>query len=118
MAASPDPNCLFCRIISGESAGDKVYEDDLVTAIRDKYPKAPTHILIISREHIATLNDIGEEHAGLLSHIVIVATRLAREMGIADDGYRLSVNVGPWGGQAIYHVHFHLLGGTPMRWEH
>lgn len=118
MAAGYDPTCLFCRIISREIPGEIVYEDDQVVAFRDKYPKAPTHILLVCREHIASLNEVGEDHAGLLAHIVLAAGRLARELGIAQEGYRLAVNVGPWGGQAIYHLHFHLLGGRPLRWEH
>ncbi len=118
VAGNYDPSCLFCRIIAGESPSDVVYSDNMVVAFRDKYPKTPTHILIVSRKHIPTLDQAGEDDSELLSHFILVANHLARELGIAGAGYRLSVNVGPWGGQAIYHLHFHLLGGTPMSWEH
>ncbi len=117
MAGAFDPGCLFCKIIAGDSPSETVYQDDLVVAFRDRYPKTPTHILIVCREHIPTLDYIGEEHSGLMARIVMVASRLARQEGIATNGYRLGVNVGRWGGQAIYHVHFHLMGGMPLRGE-
>ncbi|MDO8691762.1 MAG: histidine triad nucleotide-binding protein [Dehalococcoidia bacterium] len=117
MAGAVDPACLFCRIIAGESPSEMVYQDDLVVAFRDRYPKTPTHILIVCREHIPSLDRVGEEHSGLVARIVLVANRLAREEGIADTGYRLGVNVGRWGGQMIYHLHFHLLGGRPLQGE-
>lgn len=118
MESKFDADCLFCRIISGQVPGDIVYQDDQVVAMRDRYPKAPTHVLILSREHIPSLREITEEHSGLMAHIIHTGARLAREFGIAEDGYRLAVNVGAWGGQAIYHIHFHLLGGRPLKWEH
>lgn len=110
--------CLFCRIMAGESPGEMVYQDGELVAFRDKYPKAPTHILIVPRAHIPSLADVEEQHSGLLARMVLLANRLAREEGIAERGYRLACNCGPWGGQAVPHLHFHLLGGRPLRWEH
>lgn len=117
MAPRTDPSCLFCRIISGQSPSDTMYQDEQVVAFRDKYPKSPIHVLIVPREHIPTMADVIDDQAGLMGHMIMVANRLARELGIADQGYRLVNNTGPWGGQAIYHVHFHLLGGRRLRWE-
>ncbi len=112
------PNCIFCRIIAGEIPSEMVYQDHELVAFRDKYPKAPTHILVVPREHIPSLAHVTEEHSALLARMVLLANRLARELGIAEQGYRLVNNTGPWGGQAIAHLHFHLIGGRPLRWEH
>lgn len=109
--------CLFCRIIGGESPSEMVYQDMELVAFRDKFPKTPTHILIVPRVHIPSLADLKEEQVGLVARMVMLANRLAREHGIAEEGYRLTVNCGPWGGQAVPHLHFHLMGGRPMAWE-
>ncbi len=111
-------DCLFCRIIAGESPGEMVYQDEEMVAFRDKFPKAPTHILIVPTAHIPSLADVEEQHSSLMARMVLLANRLAREQGIAEQGYRLVANVGPWGGQAVPHLHFHLIGGRPLRWEH
>ena len=109
-------DCLFCRIIAGELPASQVYADDFVVAIRDIAPQAPTHILLISRKHIASVREVGPDDAGLIDKICHVATKLAAEAGIAEDGYRIVVNIGRNGGQTVDHLHVHLLGGRPMGW--
>jgi histidine triad (HIT) family protein len=111
-----DPDCLFCRIVAGTLPSTKVHEDDIVVAFRDIAPRAPTHILVIPRDHIASAADLTEKHGPLLGRLFATAAELARSEGIADDGYRLVSNVGRWGGQTVDHLHFHLLGGRPFEW--
>ena len=109
-------DCLFCRIVAGELPSAEVYSDNSVVAIRDISPQAPTHILLLSRKHVASVRDIGEADRDLVGKIVAVATELARRDAIADEGYRLVVNVGRNGGQTVDHLHVHILGGRPMAW--
>jgi histidine triad (HIT) family protein len=111
-----DPDCLFCRIVAGTLPSTKVHEDEIVVAFRDIAARAPTHILVIPRDHIASAADLTEEHGPLLGRLFATAAQLARSEGIADDGYRLVSNVGCWGGQTVDHLHFHLLGGRPFEW--
>ena len=111
-----DPDCLFCRIAADEIPLTKVYEDDLVVAFRDIAPRAPTHILVIPRDHIPSAADLTEDHAALLGRLFAVTARIARDEGIAEGGYRLVSNVGQWGGQTVDHLHIHLLGGRPFSW--
>ena len=108
--------CLFCRIVAGEIAATTVHADDLVIAIRDVAPRAPTHVLLLSREHIASAADLTEAHAALLGRLFAVAADLARSEGIAERGYRLTTNVGTWGGQSVPHLHVHLMGGRAFEW--
>jgi histidine triad (HIT) family protein len=105
---------IFSRIIRKEIPADIVYEDELVIAFRDINPQAPTHILIIPREVIATTDDIKPEHEALCGRMMIVAANIARKEGISLDGYRLIVNCKTHGGQEVYHMHMHLLGGQPL----
>ena len=105
---------IFTKIIRGEIPADIVYQDDTVTAFRDINPKAPTHVLVIPNKVIPTANDIAESDEQLIGHLVIVAARIAREEGIAEDGYRLMINCNKHGGQEVYHLHLHLLGGKPL----
>lgn len=105
---------IFSKIIRGEAPADIVYQDDRVTAFRDINPQAPVHILIIPNKAIATVNDIAAEDEALMGHLFVVAAKLARAEGIADDGYRLIVNCNGDGGQVVFHVHIHLLGGAPL----
>ena len=105
---------IFSKIIAGEAPADIVYRDDQVTCFRDIAPKAPTHILIVPNKPIPTLNDVIEEDAGLLAHLLLVAKKLAAEEGVAERGYRLVLNVNPEGGQVVYHLHLHLIGGRPL----
>ena len=110
------PDCLFCRVIADELPSTKVHEDDLVVAIRDIAPRAPTHILLLSREHIASAAELGEAHATLLGRLFATAAELARREGITDAGYRIVTNIGRWGGQSVDHLHFHLMGGRAFEW--
>jgi histidine triad (HIT) family protein len=116
VSATRDPNCLFCRIVAGELASTPVHDDDLVVAIRDINPKAPTHILLMPRAHIASADDVTAVHGELLGRIFEVAAQLARSEGVAEDGYRIVTNVGRNGGQSVDHLHFHLLGGRRFTW--
>ena len=114
--SDPTANCLFCRIGRGEIPADKVHEDDLIVAFRDINPKAPTHILLIPRQHIDSAADLAETDAEMLGRLFAVAAKLARDAGIADRGFRLVTNSGPAAGQSVDHLHFHLLGGRSMAW--
>ncbi|MGI9303789.1 MAG: HIT domain-containing protein [Gammaproteobacteria bacterium] len=111
---------LFSRIIRRELPADIVFQDERVTAFRDISPQAPTHVLIVPNKVIPTVNDLDVEDEALIGHMFIVAARLAREEGVAEDGYRLIVNCRDHGGQEVYHLHMHLLGGRrlgPMLWR-
>jgi histidine triad (HIT) family protein len=111
---------VFSKIISGEAPADIVYKDELVTAFRDINPAAPTHILVVPNKAIPTVNDLGEEDAALVGHMVLVAKKLASEEGIAKGGYRLIINCNRDGGQVVFHLHLHLIGGRslgPMVWR-
>jgi histidine triad (HIT) family protein len=108
--------CAFCKIASGELPATKVHDDDVVVAFRDINARAPTHILIIPRKHVASLNNLSREDDAAMGHLVRVATQIAQQEGIADTGYRLVANCGNDGGQSVDHVHFHLLGGRAMTW--
>ena len=110
------PDCLFCRIVAGEIPSDRVHEDDQVIAFRDIAPRAPTHILVIPRAHIASAAELTEADGPLLGRLFGAAAQIAREQGIADAGYRLVTNVGRWGGQTVDHLHLHLMGGRPFDW--
>jgi|SRR6187399_1534054 len=108
--------CLFCRIVDGEIPADFVYDDDLVLAFRDINPKAPTHILLIPRQHMDSAADLAETDAAMLGRLFAVAAQIARDAGIAERGFRLVTNSGPAAGQSVDHLHFHLLGGRSMGW--
>lgn len=105
---------IFEKIVNGEMPADIVHQDDRVTAFRDIQPKAPTHILIVPNKVIPTVDDIEEADESLIGHMFVVARDLARREGIAEDGYRLVVNCREHGGQEVYHLHVHLLGGRPL----
>ncbi|MBV0933522.1 histidine triad nucleotide-binding protein [Marinobacterium weihaiense] len=109
-------DCLFCKILAGEIPAEVVYEDDQVLAFRDINPQAPFHCLIIPRKHIATLNDIADEDQALVGHMIQAAGTIARQQGFEQDGYRTVFNCNTHGGQTVYHIHLHLLGGKPMGW--
>ena len=109
-------DCLFCKIVAGDIPADKVYEDDKIIGFRDINPQAPTHILLIPKEHIATVNDLDENHAGLIGHINLKARELAASEGIETKGYRIVVNCLADAGQTVFHIHYHLLGGRSMKW--
>lgn len=107
---------LFLRIIRREIPADIVFENDRVLAFRDIDPKAPVHILIIPKERIRTANDIEDGHAALIGELVLAARRIAADEGIAEDGYRLVMNCNEHGGQSVFHIHLHLLGGRQLAW--
>lgn len=111
----PDPSCLFCRIVAGEIPSTRVHEDDQVVAFRDIDPKAPTHILVIPRRHVASAAELGSDDVELAGRLLVVAAELAREEGL-DRGWRLVSNVGEEGGQSVGHLHIHLLGGRSLGW--
>jgi histidine triad (HIT) family protein len=105
---------LFTKIVNREIPADIVFHDERVTAFRDIQPQAPTHILIIPNKPIPSVNDVTTEDEAVLGYLFVVAHKLAKEEGIAQDGYRLIINCGQHGGQLVYHLHMHLLGGRPM----
>ncbi len=106
-------DCLFCRIIAGEIPSDKVYEDDKVFVFRDINPKARVHLLLVPREHVASLNELTPAHDALLAHMLRLLPQLAREQGL-DTGFRTIINTGKGGGQEVFHLHIHLLGGDDL----
>ncbi|WP_415902983.1 histidine triad nucleotide-binding protein [Neptuniibacter sp. QD29_5] len=109
-------DCLFCKIINKEIPAEIIYEDEHVIAFNDISPQAPTHALIIPRKHIATLNDISAEDTEIVGHMVKTASTIAKQLGIDESGYRTVFNCNSDGGQTVYHIHLHLLGGKPMGW--
>jgi histidine triad (HIT) family protein len=109
-------SCLFCKIIEGDIPADIVYQDEEVLAFRDINPQAPTHILCIPKQHISTTNDLGSEHEVIAGKLLHTASKLAKQLGFAEDGYRLTMNCNGHGGQTVFHIHLHLLGGRPFSW--
>ncbi len=109
-------DCLFCKIVAGELPAEIVHETDSVVAFRDISPKAPTHVLVIPREHIATINDIDAGHEETIGQLFSVAKSVAAEEGLAESGYRVVMNCGEGAGQSVFHIHLHLLGGRPFSW--
>jgi histidine triad (HIT) family protein len=108
--------CVFCGVASGDLDADTVYTDGRVVAFRDIVPKAPVHVLIIPREHVASVDDLADGDAATIGHLFLVARDIARSEGLADDGYRLVVNTGRAAGQTVPHLHLHLLGGRELGW--
>ena len=109
-------DCIFCKMVNGEIQPDVVYEDEDVLAFRDANPTAPTHVLVIPKQHIATTNDLDEESAGIVGKLYLAAKQVAGNDGIAERGYRMVMNCNPAAGQSVYHIHLHLLGGRSMGW--
>ncbi|HEY3378042.1 MAG TPA: histidine triad nucleotide-binding protein [Armatimonadota bacterium] len=109
-------DCLFCRIANGDIPVEFVYESERVVAIRDIHPVAPTHILIMPKAHISDVLSLATSDGALLGEIYAAAATLARQQGIAEDGFRIVVNTGPAAGQTVPHLHFHLLGGRTLGW--
>lgn len=109
-------SCIFCQIASGEIPASVTYHDDDVVAFRDLHPQAPTHILIVPRKHIATVNDLQGEDATLVGKLFLAAKQIASEHGFADEGYRLVMNTNHDAGQSVFHIHLHLLAGRSMHW--
>ena len=116
MDRSPEiPACPFCRIVTGETTAKVLYRDDLVTAFRDIHPIASTHILIVPNRHIGSVDDLDAGDKDLVGHMVLTAKRLAADEGLSSHGYRLIMNNGAHGGQTVFHLHLHLLGGPLAR---
>lgn len=109
-------SCIFCKIINREIPSSIVFEDEDIVAFNDIKPQAPIHILIIPKEHFASLNDLPEEKKDMLSNLLLKARQIAKEKGIAETGYRLVLNTEKDSGQEVFHIHLHLLGGRRMRW--
>ena len=110
------PDCLFCKIAAGEIPATLVHLDDKLVAFRDINPQAPVHVLIIPKERIATMNDLQEPHEALVGKLFLAAADIARKEGFAEEGYRVVMNCNQAGGQMVYHIHLHLLGGRQMSW--
>ena len=109
-------DCLFCKILAGEIPADLVYESDSAVAFRDINPQAPTHVLVIPRKHISTINDITPEDEAIVGSLYTAAKEIAAANGISDDGYRAVMNCNEGAGQSVFHIHLHVLGGRPMNW--
>lgn len=107
-------DCLFCKMVTGDIKPDTVYEDEQVLAFRDINPQAPVHLLIIPKKHVATLNDLDDTE--LAGHMMQTAAKIAKQEGVAEDGYRTVFNCNGHGGQEVYHIHLHLLAGRQMVW--
>ncbi|SKA75616.1 histidine triad (HIT) family protein [Clostridium sp. USBA 49] len=109
-------NCIFCNIVEGKIPSDKVYEDDKVFCFKDINPEAPIHLIIIPKKHISSINDIKNTDEELIGHIFFIAKKIAKELNIDENGYRIVTNCGKDAGQTVPHVHFHLLGGRSLNW--
>lgn len=107
-------DCVFCKIAAGEADGRIIYQDELATAFWDIHPVAPIHILIVPNKHIDSVNEMSTEDEALIGHLILVAKKIAREQGVAEAGYRLSINTGPNAGQSVQHIHVHLLAGKAL----
>lgn len=112
-----DRECLFCRIVSGEAPADVVLENDGFVAVRDKYPKAPTHVLVIPRKHVKWLNDIEQTSEEFCRDMMEFIVAVAEKLGVKNSGYRVINNVGSGGGQVIFHLHWHLLAGRSVGFD-
>jgi histidine triad (HIT) family protein len=109
-------DCIFCKIIKSEIPADKIYEDEKMVAFNDQRPQAPIHQLVVPKKHIDTLNDLTEADTALVGALVQTARQLAEKAGIAKSGYRTVFNCNAGGGQVVFHIHLHLLGGRPLHW--
>lgn len=109
-------DCLFCKIRDGEIPADLVYQDDEVLAFNDVNPQAPTHLLIIPKKHLSTVNDVKQEDEVMMGKLFSAAKQIAAEKGLSEDGYRLVVNCNEGAGQTVFHIHMHLLAGRAMTW--
>lgn len=109
-------DCIFCKIANKEIPSNIVYEDDKIIAFKDAQPQAPIHILVIPKEHIKSFNELNESNVRLVNDIILAIRKLAKDLGIEEDGYRIVNNCGENGGQTVSHIHFHLLGGRKFSW--
>ncbi len=111
-----NPDCLFCKILSGDIPADIIFESETAIAFRDINPKAPTHVIIIPRQHVPTINDISQDDQAIVGSLFLAARAIAASEGIADDGYRVVMNCNAAAGQSVFHIHLHLLGGRTLGW--
>lgn len=111
-----NPDCIFCKIAAGDVDTDIIYQSDELVGFRDLNPQAPTHVLIIPRRHISTINDFTESDAELIGQLFVAAKEIAAQEGISERGYRVTMNCNAGGGQSVFHVHLHLLGGRQFTW--
>ena len=111
-----EQDCLFCKILKGDIPADIVYESDSAIAFRDVNPQAPTHVLIIPRKHVATINDLNEEDQEIVGSLYLAAKDIARAEGLSDEGYRAVMNCNEGAGQSVFHIHLHVLGGRALSW--
>ncbi|MFT4573924.1 histidine triad nucleotide-binding protein [Marinomonas primoryensis] len=109
-------DCLFCKIVSGDIPANILYEDNDVIAFEDIMPQAPSHFLVIPKRHISTLNDLTDDDAPVVGKLQVTAAKIAKQKGISDAGYRVAMNCNEMGGQTVYHIHMHVLGGRAMTW--
>lgn len=109
-------DCLFCKILKGDIPADVIYESDTAIAFRDINPKAPTHVLVIPRKHIATINDLGEDDRDIVGGLYLAAKLIAADEGLSGEGYRTVMNCNEAAGQTVFHLHLHLLGGRQLGW--
>lgn len=109
-------DCLFCKIVNGDIPANVLFEDEDVIAFEDIMPQAPSHFLVIPKRHISTLNDLTDADANVVGKLQITAAKVAKQKGIADNGYRVVMNCNEAGGQTVYHIHMHVLGGRAMTW--
>jgi histidine triad (HIT) family protein len=109
-------DCLFCKILAGDIPAELIYESDTAVAFRDINPQAPTHVLVIPRKHIATINDIEDDDAAIVGSLYVAAREIAAAEGIAEDGYRAVMNCNKGAGQSVFHIHLHVLGGRQLNW--
>jgi histidine triad (HIT) family protein len=113
-----DPDCIFCKIASGETPSAILYEDEDVVVFPDINPITPVHLMVIPRKHITSLAEMDDEDTPLVGEMTRVANQVAREQGIAENGYRITINSGADSGQIIFHLHMHLMGGRRLQWKH
>ncbi len=111
-----DSNCLFCKVLAGDLPADIIYESETAIGFRDINPQAPTHVLIIPRKHIATINEIADEDQSIVGSLYSAAREIAVSEGLTDEGYRAVMNCNEAAGQTVFHIHLHLLGGRPLGW--
>lgn len=109
-------DCLFCKMVSGDITPDTVYENEDVLAFRDINPQAPVHVLVIPKQHVSTINDLDADNSVLVGKMMMAAARIAQQEGFAEQGYRTVMNCNDHGGQTVFHIHLHLLGGRVMNW--
>jgi histidine triad (HIT) family protein len=109
-------NCIFCKIVKGESPSETLFQDEQVTAFRDIHPVAPTHVIIVPNKHYNSISEIEKKDEQVVGHLFYVANQIAKKEGIAKKGYRLIINHGKHGGQVIFHLHLHLIGGHRMQY--